>query len=164
MTTKDAIKANLALSRRILEMFVGDLSDADLLVRPCPTANCIAWQWGHVIAVEAGLHALLPGGKPFELPAGFTEAHTKATAQAEPAKAGFRTKAEYMDLFMQVRAATEAGIDKLSDLDFDVPASGPVAAIAPTLGHVLLLTGSHLTMHTGQFSVVRRLLGKPVLF
>ncbi|MBV8230589.1 MAG: hypothetical protein JO329_11450, partial [Planctomycetaceae bacterium] len=46
----------------------------------------------------------------------------------------------------------------------DRPATGKVAAFAPTLGHVLLLASNHTLMHAGQFSVVRRLLGKPVLF
>ncbi len=32
----------------------------------------------------------------------------------------------------------------------------------PTLGAVLLLAGSHVLMHSGQFVSVRRKLGKPI--
>ena len=39
-----------------------DLSDADLLVRPAPSANHIAWQLGHLIASERNLvEAAAPG-------------------------------------------------------------------------------------------------------
>ena len=65
----------------MLGMFIADLSDADLLVRPAPTANHIAWQLGHVIGSEQyfitkiGAAASLP-----KLPDGFTDQHGKLTA------------------------------------------------------------------------------------
>jgi len=39
-----------------------------------------------------------------------------------------------------------------------------MAKIAPTLGALILLQSNHTLMHAGQFTVVRRKLGKPVLF
>ena len=39
-----------------------------------------------------------------------------------------------------------------------------MAQMAPTLGALLLLNANHVMMHAGQFTVVRRKLGKPVLF
>ena len=39
-----------------------------------------------------------------------------------------------------------------------------MAQFAPTLGSLFLLVSNHALMHGGQFSVVRRKLGKPVLF
>lgn len=164
MTTKDAIKANLALSRQILTLFMADLSDADLLVRPVPSANCIAWQLGHVITSEAGLGAMIPGSTPAELPAGFADRHKSDAAKADPATAGFHTKAEYLAVFDKVRAHTLALVDAVHEADLDMPTTGRITAIAPTVGHVLVLLGAHLAMHAGQFSVVRRLLGKPVAF
>ena len=40
----------------------------------------------------------------------------------------------------------------------------PAKEFAPTLGAMLLLNANHVMMHAGQFSVVRRKLGKPILF
>ena len=37
-------------------------------------------------------------------------------------------------------------------------------AYAPTLGKLLLLAADHTLMHAAQFSVVRRKLGKPIVF
>jgi uncharacterized damage-inducible protein DinB len=164
MNAREAIKAALKDTQKTLEWFVSDLSDADLLVRPVPGANHIAWQIGHLISAEPHLMAEdLPAGTYPALPAGFDKQHGKEGAAAESPQ-GFRTKAEYLELFRAMRGATVAALDRLSDADLDRPTKGRMAKYAPTLGALLLLTSNHTLMHAGQFSVVRRKLGKPVLF
>jgi hypothetical protein len=164
MNGKETIKAALEATRSTLNWFVSDLSDADLFVRPVPAANHIAWQIGNVIVGDRWLvTSQLPDAAYPELPAGFMETHgPDGTKKNGPD--GFLTKAEYLSLFNAVRSATIATVGGFSDVDLDRPATGKVAAFAPTLGHVLLLVSNHTLMHAGQFSVVRRLLGKPVLF
>src|SRR6516162_42192 len=87
MNGKQAIKQALNSTQNILMQYVSDLSDTDLLVRPAPTANHIAWQLGHLTSSERGMMAgqeILPDFPG--LPAGFKEQHDKSTAAAEPAK------------------------------------------------------------------------------
>jgi hypothetical protein len=164
MTAVDAIRTALLSTHQLLTWFVGDLSDSDLLVRPAPGANHIAWQLGHLLVTETRLvnqptfETVYP-----ELPAGFEKQHGKETQAREPAT-GFAGRAEYVDLFTRVRQATIAGLNNLKDAELDVPTTGPMASFAPTLGALLLLASNHSLMHAGQFSVVRRKLGKPVLF
>lgn len=144
--------------------YLSDLSDGDLLVRPAPGANHIAWQLGHVIAAEVNMvRSQLPDAAYPELPAGFVQQHGKETAGQVPPK-GFLSKQQYVDLFNRVREATKATVAKLSDADLDRPTTGNMASFAPTLGAFLVLVSNHTLMHSGQFSVVRRKLGKPVLF
>src|SRR5437870_361895 len=163
MNAKDAIRIALGAAERLLPMYLDDLSDADLLVRPVPNANHIAWQLGHVIASECRLGRQLPGATYPELPAGFAEQHTKHTCSIDPPK-GFGTKAHYLELFNKVRQATLANLERLSEMDLDKPASGDIAKVAPTLGALLLLAASHSVLHIGQFSAARRKLGKPIVF
>ena len=163
MNAKDAIKTALTSTQRILEWYLSDLSDADLLVRPVPGANHIAWQLGHLINSECRLGSQVPGAAYPELPAGFAERHNKANAMTDP-PTGFGTKADYLGLFNQVRGATLAALARLPEADLDRPTAGDMAKFAPTLGALFLLTSNHALMHAGQFSVVRRKLGKPVLF
>jgi hypothetical protein len=164
MNGKEAIKSALASTQHLLAWFLGDLSDADLLVRPVPNANHIAWQIGHMILAEAGMMAEYLQGVGYPpLPAGFKDQHDKKAAAVEPPK-GFMTKQQYLDLFNKVREATIAAVSKLTDADLDKPTSGPMAQFAPTVGSLLLLQSNHTLMHAGQFSVVRRKLNKPVLF
>jgi hypothetical protein len=163
MNARDAIRTALTSTQNILTQYLSDLSDADLLVHPVPGANHIAWQVGHLIDGEKEMCQPFLGVKYPELPAGFAEKYANKKP-AQEATTGFATKAAYLDLFKQVRAATLEGLAKLSDADLDRPTSGPMAQFAPTVGALLILTANHTMMHAGQFSVVRRALGKPVLF
>src|SRR6516164_9063686 len=52
MTAKELILRAFEATRAQAKMFLADLSDADLLVRPVPGANHIAWQFGHVLCSE----------------------------------------------------------------------------------------------------------------
>ena len=164
MTGVDAIRTALQSTQQLTTWFLSDLSDADLLVRPVAGANHIAWQMGHFIVVETRLasHPKFKADYP-ELPAGFDKQHSKETQAQEPPK-GFASKSLYVDLFTKVRQATIERLGKMSDADLDAPTDGPMAQWAPTLGALMILTANHSLMHAGQFSVVRRKLGKPVLF
>ena len=163
MQAKDAIKSALNSTQNMLEMYLSDLSDADLLVRPVPNANHIAWQLGHLILSEPELvHMELADAAYPKLPAGFEEQHSKETAAVDPPK-GFRSKAEYLALAKEVRRATLALLDKMSDADLGRASTGKMAKWTPTLADLFLLLSTHTMMHAGQFTVVRRKLGKPVL-
>lgn len=160
----EAIVQALKSTQTLVTWFLSDLDDAELVARPVPGANHIAWQMGHLILSEPMLvKDDLTGAKYPELPAGFAAKHTKDT-QSKDTPADFCTKAEYIDAFTKTREATVAAAQALSDADLDRPTQGGMAKFAPTLGSLLLLVSNHALMHGGQFSVVRRKLGKPVLF
>jgi hypothetical protein len=163
MNVKDSIKMALTSTQNLMGMYLGDLSDADLLVRPVPNANHIAWQIGHLIEAENDMGRQIPGAAYPELPAGFAKQHHSDMASQDPPR-GFGTKDDYLRLFNKTREATLAALAKLNEADLDKPSTGDVAKFAPTVGAILVLTGTHTMMHVGQFTVVRRKLGKPVLF
>ncbi len=164
MTGKDVLKNALTSTQHMLGMFVADLSDADFLVRPVPNANHIAWQLGHLINAEhhflntVGAAAACP-----KLPDGWADQHGKKTAGEDPPK-GFATKAQYLDLFTKTREAALSTLAGMTDADLDKATTGDTAKFAPNYGAVFMLLANHVMMHAGQFSVVRRKLGKPVLF
>ena len=158
------VKTALNSTRDLLNWYLGDLSDQDLLHHPAPGANNIAWQMGHLIQAEPGLlRPQFPDAVYPDLPAGFAAQHGKATHDQD-APTGFASKATYVELSTKTRQATLALLDKLSDADLDRATVGSMATFAPTLGAMFLLVSNHSLMHAGQFSVVRRKLGKPVLF
>ncbi|MGP0065514.1 MAG: DinB family protein [Isosphaeraceae bacterium] len=164
MTGVQAIQTALKGTQSAMSMFLSDFTDADLFVRPVPTANHAAWQIGNVIVGDAMLiQSQLPDAAYPELPAGFVETHGPEGAKKDGPD-GFLTKAEYLSLFDKVRSATIDAVGALSDADLDRPVTGDFAKYAPTLGHLFLLVSDHTLMHAGQFTVIRRLLGKPVLF
>src|SRR5262245_18564794 len=98
MNGKEATRTALQPTQQTLGMYLGDLSDQDLLVLPVPNANHIAWQIGHLISSERHLLSIIPGAVYPELPAGFDEQHKPTNAATDSPK-GFATKAQYLDLF-----------------------------------------------------------------
>ena len=58
---------------------------------------------------------------------------------------------------------TDATLDGVPEADLAKPTQGRLARIAPTIADVFLLWANHPMMHVGQWAVVRRKLGKPVV-
>jgi hypothetical protein len=156
------IRNQLKFGDMLIQSYIGDLSDADLLVRSVPEANHIAWQMGHLIA--SSQHILQGLGYETEaLPAGFADAHAKETASCND-RAKFAAKDEYLRLHGKMLDAANAALDKLPDGELDAPGPERMREYAPTKAATFMLLGNHLAMHAGQFVPIRRKLGKPALF
>lgn len=162
MDTREAIKSAMDMSLFVLNSYVSDLSDADLMCRPGAGCNHLAWQLGHLISSEVDLLNSICPGKGAELPAGFAEKHNRDQVNCDD-PAQFCSKQEYMDLFQKVRGATLAALAETADADLDLPSPEWIRASFPKLGQIFTLIGTHPMMHAGQFVVVRRALGKPVV-
>lgn len=162
MNVHGLFEATKFTSDFVLKAYLEDFSDAELMHRPAPGCNHLAWQLGHLIASNAMLlDSVVPGAAP-ELPAGFADKHSKATTSSDD-PAQFCTKAQYVDLYEKVQAAASAAAAKLSEADLDAPAPENFRDMFPTMGHMLALLATHSLMHAGQFVPVRRALGKPVV-
>jgi hypothetical protein len=55
-------------------------------------------------------------------------------------------------------------LDRIPAADLDRAAPESMQRIAATVGDLFLLAADHELMHSGQFSTVRRTLGKAVVF
>jgi hypothetical protein len=163
MNARDAIKSSFALPDMICRAYLDGLTDADLLVRPVPKANHIAWQLGHLIAAEHEFVEGLCPGMASPLPAGFQAKHKKETAESDNPK-DFYKKDEYLKLYDQVRASSLKMVDTVSESDYDKPAPEKFRSYCPTVASVLMMSPGHWLMHAGQWAVVRRKLGKAPLF
>ena len=162
MNAKDALRHALTANRQILTMYLGDLSDADLLVRPVPGANHIAWQLGHLISAERHFVELVRPGTSPELPAGFNEAHSKEAGQSDD-NSKFLPRAKYQELWAAQRKATLEALESVPEADLDKADPEKFPSFAPTVAALFGMVGTHALMHCGQFVAVRRKLGKPVV-
>jgi hypothetical protein len=140
-------------------MYLGDLTDAEILQRSVPHANHVAWQLGHLILSETRLvDTAAPGSMP-QLPAGFVERHMKDTA-ASNNPADFLTKDEYFDLLKTVRTGTLNALDSATEADFNKPVSGRVPPFVKRAGDCFVTAAGHWVLHAGQWVVLRRHLGR----
>src|SRR3954447_6545146 len=131
MNAKDVFKSTFGMGDAVLNAYLGDLSDADLLLRPVEGQNHIAWQLGHLISTERMFVDLIKPGSSPALPEGFDAAHTRDTSGSDdPAK--FESKQRYLELYQAQRAATLKVLEELSDADLDAPGPERVRRMAPT--------------------------------
>ncbi len=162
MNAKDAIRSSANLSSMILKAYISDLDDADLMRRPNEGCNHLAWQLGHLISSEVELLESVAPGQGIELPAGFADAHSKETCNKDD-PADFGVKLSYVEMFDKVREASLAALDAYAESDLDNPAPEEFREYCPTMGDMFTMIATHPMMHAGQFVIVRRQLGKPIL-
>lgn len=163
MNTHQALRLGIDSANMISMSYLSDLSDADLLVRPVPGANHIAWQLGHLIVSEHQLmEAAFPGSMP-KLPEGFAEKHSKETAELDAPEA-FLSKSAYLACYEEQRSGTLKLLSKVSDADLDKPAPEAFREWLKSIGELFSMQGTHWLMHAGQWAVVRRKLGRKPLF
>jgi DinB superfamily len=162
MSPKDALRLSIGMSDYIVNAYINDLDDADLLIRPVPGMNHIAWQLGHLIAAERRFSEMVKPDSCPPLPAGFEEAHSKETiAVDDPSK--FHSRAEYQNLWKKQRGATLAVLEAVPESQLDKTDPEKYPEWAPTCAALLAMSGTHALMHCGQWVAVRRQLGKPVV-
>ncbi len=162
MNTCEALKIGIVGSESIAKLYLSDLTDAELLVRPVRGANHIAWQLGHLLSAEHNMMEMIRPDSMPELPAGFVEAHQKEASFSDDPRA-FLTKPEYLDILKKQRAGTLSLLDTIGDAELDQPAPEPLRHFLKTVGQVFSMQGTHWVMHAGQWAIVRRKVGKPVL-
>jgi hypothetical protein len=163
MNSSQAIKLNIDMAQMCCNMYLDDLTDADLMLRPTEGCNHINWQIGHLITSDHNMTSAIAAGKMPPLPAGFADKYTKETASSDDASA-FCTKAELLAAASEQLTAAVCTLAEMSDDDLDGATPEPINAYAPNIGALFSMLGSHWMMHSGQWVVVRRQLGKPPLF
>ncbi len=163
MAQIELMAKNLAGSFDMLKTHLADFSDADMLVRPVPTANHAAWQIGHLLVFEAMLCGMYAPQTVIQLPADAQKTYGKEGASSDDASKFFG-KEEGLALLGQAHAALVDWTKGFSETDLGKPGPEPFKGWVNTIGELVLAIPSHMTMHVGQFQVIRRKLGKKILF
>jgi len=163
MTGHDAIRNSFARSRQLTRLLIDDFSDDELLVRPVPGANHTAWQLGHLVASTHYMIGRFLDSRALALPEGFVERHNEA-ASRDPSHLGYLGKTAYLELIDRTILSATNAVAALPEAALDAPNTGNMAKMATTVGSLFQLAAEHFLMHLGQFSTVRRALGKPNKF
>ena len=139
MDTKQAIAFNLSSSEYLVNGYLADLQSSDLLVRPTPGANHIAWQLGHLIASERYLVERRAPGTMDALGTGYDVLKTINPRLIYATGTGFGISGPDRDnLAMDFTIQAASGIMSITG-----DPSGPPMKAGPTL--VDFMGGIHLT-------------------
>jgi hypothetical protein len=161
MTTSELLAANIKQTKGMVDSFLADFTEDQMLFRPAKSANHATWQLGHLASSTRGMM----GGCDPSLASPLAKDprfNKEAATIDDPNK--FPKKQETMKLFDEAMDAAAAWVGKLDEAELSKPSPEGLRSFAPTIGNVALLLGVHPMMHIGQFTVMRRALGKPVLF
>jgi uncharacterized damage-inducible protein DinB len=158
MNIQQLLSLSLETSDLICLGYLKDLSDADLLLRPHAGCNHVNWQVGHLIQSEHEMMQRVAAMPP--LPPGFAERYSK-DKQGSDRREDFCSKDELLRAQQVQRAGTLAALGQITEADLDQPTG---VDYAPTFGSLLALIPAHWLMHAGQWVIVRRELGRPLLF
>jgi hypothetical protein len=160
MDARTAIREAIDSTWFVVEGYLADLTDDEMLHRPCPGGNHIKWQLGHLIASEhMMLEKVFPGSMP-PLPDGFEVRYAKNAASSD-APGDFDSKDDLLKAAEGQRKATLELLSKVAAEDLDRPSG---IDYAPTVAAVFLMQSTHWMMHAGQWAVVRRMLGRKALY
>jgi len=163
MNAVEVITHNLNISMGMLNLTIGDMSDAELLQRPVPAANHPLWQLGHLCVAETNIiNMIKPGAMP-ELPSGFADRFQNKKTNHIDDPAQLASKQQVMELLGRAHQAIIAFVKTLSEADLDQPAPERFRKMFPTVGDLMEFQSMHMMMHLGQIQVARRKLGKPVI-
>ena len=168
MDVKTTLREQMQAMHGTLEAAVADCNpEAVARKLPGSTINSIGAIYAHTIFSEDGiLNSMIRGQAPVYMKDGWAPKIGIEMPQGgmEP---DWYIKMD-LPLFREYAAAvyktTDEYLSSATDADLDKPNTGSMAKHAPNVASVFLLVCNHDLMHAGQFTVVRRKLGKPVIF
>lgn len=160
MKATDVLAAMLEKNLGVVKMTLADFTDEEMMVRPAPQSNHPMWTLAHLAISE---HYLIGQHNPNmpPLPEGFRDRYYGEAKESDQLS-DFPGKQALLDLFETIRLATIAWVrglppERLSD------ENKALGHIFPQVHDIIAMQSMHATMHLGQWQVVRRKLGKPVL-
>lgn len=159
MNLNSVLQDGLDTSEMISMGYLADLSDGDLMLRPHPECNHINWQVGHLVLSEFQMMSKLPQHTRPALPSGFENQYRKSAACSDDPIC-FVSKEHLLEAYRIQRAATLKALKSCTADDFDQPTG---IDYAPNVSSLFAMQAAHWLMHCGQWVIVRRMGGKPIV-
>ena len=163
MNTIDFIKMALESGKGWTLGLIGDMQDAPLTQPTANGGNHPLWVLGHVVHSESTLLDVFILGQPNRFPeyeGVFSMGSTPSTDASQ-----YPSMDELMGKFEEIRAASLAHLDSLTEADLDKPSNAPedFKDFFGTIGSCFAAMITHMPFHAGQVADARRAAGRPPL-
>jgi uncharacterized damage-inducible protein DinB len=160
----DFIKLALEGSKGWALGLISDMKDAPL-TQPTPKGgNHPTWVLGHLVHSESNLLDVFILGRPNRYPEFESVFGMKSTPTTDASR--YPSIDELLGKLEEMRAATLAHLDTLSDDDLDKPSHAPqeFGPAFSTVGACFAAMSNHVTFHAGQVADARKAAGRAPLF
>ena len=163
MNAIELLKHSLESSKGWAMGLITDMQDAPLTQPATHGGNHPLWVLGHLVHSESNLLDGFILGQPNRFPemeADFAMGTTPTTDASQ-----YPTMKELLAKFEQIRAASLAHLETLSESDLDKPSHAPeeFGQFFGTVGACYIAMGSHMNFHAGQVAVARLAAGRKPL-
>jgi hypothetical protein len=159
-TTNDVLAHNLAMSKRMVHRFADDLTPQEMLHRITPKTNCIAWIIGHLALTDRMMlkRTGVAEDRLPELPAGFEQRFSRD--EGCPQAAEFGDTSTLLGVFDKHHDMLTEQVKKMDAKQLDAPLEKPFPPMFTTMLEMISFMSHHTAMHSGQFTIILRHLGK----
>ena len=163
MNTIDYIKMSLQSSQGWALGLISDMKDSALTQPTSRGGNHPLWVLGHIVRAESDLLDCFILGQPNRFPELEAEFSMGTTPTADASK--YPSMDELLGKFEEMRAASLAHLDTLSEEDLDKPSHAPeeFGPFFATVGACYAALTVHMTFHAGQVADARRAAGREPL-
>jgi hypothetical protein len=162
MNTIDYIKMSLENSKGWALGLISDMKDAPLQQPTSNGGNHPLWLLGHIVRAESDLLDGFIHGKPNRFP------ELEVCSMGKPPSmdaSEYPSMDELLGKFEEIRSASLAHLDTLSEADLDGSTHAP-EEFGPsfgTVGAVFAAMSTHMSFHAGQVADARRAAGRDPL-
>ena len=162
MNATDFIKLSLKSSKAWALRLINDMKDAPFTQPTSNGGNHPLWVLGHLVRSESDLLDGFILGQPSRFP----ELETFLMGSSPSTDASqYPSMEELAEKFEEIRAATLAHLEALSEEDLDKPSHAPAefGPLFATIGGCFAVMTMHVSFHTGQVADARRAAGRDPL-
>ena len=155
LSTQDFIRI-YAIEQSIIDKQTAGLTQADTLIQPQPTGNCMNWVLGHLLDTQLGVLKLLgaaPSMDPQEV-----AIYRRESEPIRGDEAGVLSVERLVDYHRTVAGALAARLGEMNDADFAKEITRGEQTM--TVGWRLFFLHFHYTYHVGQLELLRQLAGR----
>ena len=145
----------LSIENDLIKSQTEGLSQADTLIQPMPSGNCMNWVLGHILESRITLLTLLGGAAPID--PSELEIYKRESAPITGAEPGILPSEYLLQSIDTVHQATVACLETMDDADFSREIQQGERKF--TLGWRFLFLNFHYTYHIGQLEQLRQLAG-----
>ena len=153
-TIQDFIRL-LSIDHNLIHTQTEGLTQADTLIQPKPSGNCMNWVLGHLLDNQITLLTLL--GKESPVDPALLERYQTDSEPVAGDGPGILTLERLLDGHNRVQSALIARLGEMSDADFAREIQHHGRSV--TLGWRVLFLNFHFTYHVGQLELLRQLAG-----
>jgi hypothetical protein len=156
ITIQDFIRL-LSIEHNMIHTQTEGLTQADTLIQPQPSGNCMNWVLGHLLDNQSTLLTLL--GKESPVDSVLVERYLRDSDPVTGEGPGVLTLERLLDGLDRIQAALIARLGEMSDADFirEIEFHGRSVSV----GWRVVFLNFHFTYHVGQLELLRQLAGRP---